>query len=66
MTRYTTSRPDNWISPRQRRHADFGHGPIRSLIDDGRKIGEPHPLIGALILSAFAFIAMLFVVAIGG
>lgn len=28
MTRHHSSRPDPWISPRQKRWNDWGHGPI--------------------------------------
>lgn len=56
MTRYTNSGHDAWAHPRQRRHADWGHGEIQSLIDD-RPEGEPHPLVGAIILSVIAVIA---------
>lgn len=55
MSRYHNTGRDDWSTPRQRRHADFGHGKIQSLIDD-RPEGEPHPLAGVLILSAVAMI----------
>lgn len=54
--RYHTSGPDRWSRPKQNRYTDWGgHGPIRSLLDD-RPDGEPHPLVGVMILSGFAML----------
>lgn len=51
--RYHTTGRDQWSNPSQHRHDHFGHGPIKSLIDD-RPEGEPHPLAGVAIIAAFA------------
>lgn len=53
--RYHTTGRDNWSHPSQRRPADFGRGPIQSLIDD-RPEGEPHPVVGMMVLTGIAAI----------
>lgn len=47
--RYTSSRNDNWITPRQRRWDHWGHGPIEPMED--QRDNPMRGIINGMLLS---------------